>query len=212
MDSRHQKLNKLRSKQECEQRKVEDLSGSVRFGCKLGAIVGAITTIGGGMMATAIENAARKKAYVQTIQPEINQKVAEIKAILQERYPQLDTSNWDSSNMVEGLRKAYNDCYTTISGGNVFKSETIKIIPGWDRYFVDYRNGNLGWVNEGIESITSGYDHASILDSIRDMLPLGVGALALTLAIVAVPSLIHKAKADSLNRQIAKLEANQNEK
>ncbi len=175
----------------------------------LGGIGGAGVTVGGGVFANAAENAARKEEYIESIRPELEAETEDMKAILNERYPLLDTSKFDSTNIVEGLRKAFHDCFTRTPGGNIFQDDTLTIIPGWERYYVDWRNGNLSFVHDKLEALISRFDHYPLIDSIKDMVPAGVGAVALTVAVVAVPTVIHKLKAHRLEKQIARLEAEQ---
>ncbi len=174
------------------------------FTALLGGISGFGVTLVGGVISNDAENAARKQAYSDSIRPELDAKAAEYVAILKERYPQLDTSNWDSTNIVQNLRQAYYNSFTKDPSLNIFQNDSV-IIKDVDIY-VDWRNGNLNFVREGLNSLASGYDHYPLLDSIKDMIPVGVGAVALSALIVLAPTIHHKLKAKKIDKQITRLE------
>jgi len=58
-----------------------------------------------------------------------------------------------------------------------------------------------------MDSVTNGYDHASITDSILTSLPSGVGSMAVICAAAIIPLAIHKAKMHSMQKEINELEA-----
>jgi len=176
------------------------------FGIGAGSIIGTIATAVGGVFSNGATNSARKSEYMETVRPELEAETEELKATLSERYPQFDTSGLDSTNIVAGVRKAYNDCYYTNYGGAFAEDQTF-IKDGWLDFYVDYKRGNLNFVADRLDSIANGYDHYPILDSVKDMIPVGVAAMAITCAIFAAPYIHSRINAYRISKAIDSVEA-----
>ena len=201
-----EKLTKLKRDYKDETWELGKYEFIAKVGSALGLGIGAAVTFLGGLLANSAENKARKAEYIEAHLPEVEAKTEEIKAQLHEKYPVLDTSNLDYTNIEDVMRDAYYNCFHKISGG-AFSEDVITIKDGWTDYYVDYANRNLGWVKEEMDSVTNGYDHASITDSILTSLPSGVGSMAVICAAAIIPLAIHKAKMHSMQKEINELEA-----
>ena len=173
----------------------------------LSSILNAAVSFTGGMIFSAVRQFQKKDKIQQAKNEYLTTDEAEqiadnIKANLNAKYPTLDTSDMNASNIIGKMRDAYDNCYS-----EHYTDVTIK--PGWENYYVDCRHGLIDNLEnilcQGNYSMPSGGEALGHI-FVDAGFVASLGALA-TLAIIFGPRLINKTRF-----KLMKHELNKNEK